>query len=128
MSTRACYTFKDERSEIHVFKHHDGYPAGAAVFINRALKSSWELPRYEADEFAAAFVGANKDGPGGIRLMPSGKIEEVASMDTEWHYLVEPINGREDLRVTVFRGAGGKKVWAGPLSKMAAWAAKEKAA
>ena len=26
MSTRACYTFSDDRGDVHVYKHHDGYP------------------------------------------------------------------------------------------------------
>jgi hypothetical protein len=30
MSTRALYTTKDDQGEYHVYKHHDGYPSGAA--------------------------------------------------------------------------------------------------
>jgi hypothetical protein len=60
MSTRACYTFIDETEEVHVYKHSDGYPTGAAEFIIAALEFAWPLPRFEADEFAAAFVAANK--------------------------------------------------------------------
>ena len=26
MSTRAIYTFCDSDDEVHVYKHHDGYP------------------------------------------------------------------------------------------------------
>lgn len=60
MSTRACYTFKDSSGSYHVYKHCDGYPKGAANSIMAALPFAWSLPRYEADEFAAAFVCANK--------------------------------------------------------------------
>lgn len=62
MSTRALYTFRSEdgSEEFHVYKHHDGYPTGAADAIVAALEFAWPLPRYEADEFAAAFVAANK--------------------------------------------------------------------
>ncbi len=62
MSTRALYTFRsqDGDEEYHVYKHHDGYPMGAAAALTRALAFAWSLPRYEADEFAAAFVAANK--------------------------------------------------------------------
>ena len=62
MSTRALYTFRSEdgSDEHHVYVHHDGYPTGAADKIVAALEFAWPLPRYEADEFAAAFVAANK--------------------------------------------------------------------
>lgn len=71
MGTRAVYVFKDikEDAMFHaVYKHWDSYPAGAAGFFVKALGNSWDLPRYEADEFAAAFVAANKSGPGDVRL------------------------------------------------------------
>src|SRR5271166_6263079 len=66
MSTRACYRFIPENGPndwpgvVTVYKHHDGYPSGAAAAIEAALPYAWPLPRYEADEFAAAFVAANK--------------------------------------------------------------------
>ncbi len=61
MSTRALYTFRDfDGEEHHVYKHHDGYPTGAAEALANALPYAWKLPRYEADEFAAAFVAGNK--------------------------------------------------------------------
>ncbi len=61
MSTRAMYTFRNaEGEEHHVYKHHDGYPSGAAEALARALPFAWQLPRYEPDEFAAAFVAGNK--------------------------------------------------------------------
>ena len=97
MSTRACYTFRDGDEEYHVYKHHDGYPTGAAEFIIAALKYAWELPRFEADEFAAAFVAANKHGArgvvpqgGGVRLMKTGDIRQVAPWDIEYRYEIEP--------------------------------------
>ena len=68
MSTRACYVFKDADDSYTVFKHHDGYPSGAAQFIEYAKSVAWPLPRFEPDEFAAAFVAANKTEPGGVRL------------------------------------------------------------
>ena len=68
MSTRAVYTFIDEDDHHHVYKHHDGYPSGAIEFILKALDKSWPLPRFEADEFAASFIAANKDSAGGMRL------------------------------------------------------------
>lgn len=68
MGTRAVFTFKDERNEFHIYKHWDGYPSGAAGFLTMAIEKSWGLQRYEADDFAAAFVAANKDGGGDVYL------------------------------------------------------------
>src|SRR5713101_2351532 len=66
MSTRACYRFfplngpNDWPGVVTVYRHHDGYPSGAATAIEAALPHAWPLPRFEAEEFAAAFVRANK--------------------------------------------------------------------
>jgi hypothetical protein len=68
MGTRAVYTFIDADERHSVFKHWDGYPRGACQFIARTLPLAWQLPRFEADEFAAAFVAANKTEAGGVRL------------------------------------------------------------
>ena len=69
MSTRACYTFKDKDGAFSVYYHYDGYPANALQMINKAKDSAWQFPRFEADEFAAAFCYVAKDGrPGGARI------------------------------------------------------------
>ena len=70
MSTRAVYTFKDDRDTHHVYVHHDGYPSGAFEKIQKAADSRlvWQLPRFEADEFASGFVAVNKEGSGSVRL------------------------------------------------------------
>lgn len=61
MSTRALFTFKDETAAFNVYKHYDGNPSGAARVIRHAIDYfAWPLPRFEADEFAAAFVAAGK--------------------------------------------------------------------
>lgn len=63
MSTRGVYTFKDERNTIHVYKHSDNYPTEAVKAIKAALPFCWFVSdpgRFEADEFAAAFVTGNK--------------------------------------------------------------------
>lgn len=64
MSTRTCYRFIDRPSDgaevVTVYKHSDGYPEGAVCWITKALDFAWPLPRFEADEFAAAFIAANK--------------------------------------------------------------------
>jgi hypothetical protein len=80
MSTRAIFTFIDHedytylgknrsfRDTFHVLKSFDGHPAGAFKSIKNSLRLAWELPRFEADEFAAAFVSSNKIGRGEVSL------------------------------------------------------------
>ena len=69
MSTKACYTFKDKHGSFSVYYHYDGYPANALQMINKAKESAWQFPRFEADEYAAAFCYVAKDGrAGGARL------------------------------------------------------------
>lgn len=87
MSARAIYTFKDAYNTVHVYKHHDGYPSGASEFLQAAGKLAWQAPRFEADEFAASFVAANKDSAGGVRLTGAKKPEEFAA-DTAYLYQV----------------------------------------
>ena len=107
MSTRAAYVFKDEYNEFAVYKHHDGYPDGAKESLAKALDFAWELPRFEADEFAAAFVAANKVGAhvalelskgnkdyrhfvgGGVRLLQGNQIPD----DVEYIYNITCKNG-----------------------------------
>src|SRR4051794_34741819 len=116
MST--VYTFQDETGEYHVFKHSDGYPEGAAIAINKALPYAWPLPRFEANEFAAAFVCGNKVATarnafglqgGDVRLLPSGSINDVAPGDIEYRYEIF-FSGRK-LRVSAFSiGPYGEKL------------------
>ena len=110
MSTRAIYTFYDSANEVHVYKHHDGYPytgglhngetfeGGGLVWIKDAKGFAWDLPRFEADEFAASFVKANKSVGGGVRLIGDQQPWEYAS-DCEYWYKIT--SGGEDVRVTV---------------------------
>ena len=89
MSIRAMYTFTDEAESHNVYKHHDGYPVGGVAAIREAIPFAWEVPRFEADEFAAAFVAANKGREGGeVRLMRSGVWKKVAPGDIEYRYVV----------------------------------------
>lgn len=84
MGTRACYVFKDSKEDQNgftVYKHFDGYPKGACYAIVNALPKAWDLPRYEPDEFGAAFIAANKTSSGDVRLTHNaedhGDIEYV---------------------------------------------------
>lgn len=99
MSTRAMYTFKDEQDTVHVYKHHDGYPEGGLSWIANARNYAWPLPRFEADDFAAGFVAANKkrfdpkdeypNSGDSVRLC-GPRIQEPWEMagDAEYHYVV----------------------------------------
>lgn len=96
MSTRAIYTFKDlEGDTFTVFKHYDGYPTamGAYKFIQNALSYAWKLPRFEADEFSAAFIAANKSQAGDLRLLDSQSTNGDV-LGIEFHYVIEPDGNR----------------------------------
>ena len=113
MSTRALYTIIDadikarpaEQTRYglrpavkaskgdawNVYIHGDGYPTGAADYVKRAQAYAWDLPRFEADEFAAALCASAKEGikGGNARLMPQGKALAVAARycaDIEYRY------------------------------------------
>lgn len=68
MSTRAVYSFVDGFDTFHVYKHHDGYPSGAAKVIRNAIPLAWPFPRFEPDQFACAFIAGNPGDPGAMRL------------------------------------------------------------
>ena len=121
MSTRAIYTFVDDDenfpAEYHVYKHHDGYPSVAAEAIGNAIANAWELPRFEADEFGAAFVASNKAREalavqhpdyesqlldmmcrGGVRLLASGDWKKVAPGDIQFRYEIRCQGGELRIR------------------------------
>jgi len=100
MSTRAVYTFKDERDTFHIYKHHDGYPTGAAEWIAKAIPNAWALPRFEACEFAASFVAGNKDRAGAVYLTTDWK----AHGDLAYRYEITAVG--KNLMVSAFH-----KVW-----------------
>jgi len=141
MSTRAFFTFTDADASFNVYKHHDGYPRGAADTIAVALKwFTWQLPRFEADEFAGAFCAAGKahrmvnviEGKrslpeflledneyaqvmhgGGIRFMPQGKPADVIPKhccDVEFRYEITCKSGN-DLHIVAYECSG----WDGKL-------------
>ena len=90
MSTRGLYTFTDsDGGKFTVFKHWDNYPEGAHKFIQNALRLAWDLPRFEADEFGAAFIAANKKGGGDLRLINEATTNGDV-LGIEYHYFIEP--------------------------------------
>jgi len=89
LSTRATYEFIDEHNRFTVYKHHDGDPSGGVSFIAEARKLAWELPRFEASDFGAAFIAVNKVSGGGVRLT----VNRDYQADTDYHYEVKCFGG-----------------------------------
>lgn len=95
MSTRCTITVRDERGgrdAYSLYRHCDGYPDtqhGVIATLSKALPLAWPMPRFEADDFAAAIVAAWKDSCGNIRLTAG----RDAHGDTEYHYEVFPARG-----------------------------------
>ena len=132
MSTRATYTFIDfpdaawSHGPVSVYKHWDGYPSQAAQSIAAALEFAWTLPRFEADEFAAAFVAANKPAKGGgVRLIGDGDWKKFAE-DQEYHYEITVIDGKllvAAFSVSIFYGSDEDEsiveLYRGPLEGLA---------
>lgn len=95
MGTRAIITFIDNDNDnpnFNVYQHWDGDPTGVLPLLGRACAKAWALNRFEADEFAAAFVATAKTGEGNIRLLPAGRWEDVAPADVEYCYTVIQCN------------------------------------
>lgn len=117
MGTRAVITFIDEDNTFHVYKHWDGNPEDILKCIEYAKPFAWELPRFEADEFAAAFIAANKEkGGGDIRLTHTYEDHP----DLEFRYEVRLSRMELDVRVfePVFEG-GEITAWVRPAYKAA---------
>jgi hypothetical protein len=95
MATRAVYTFRDDYNQFHVYKHWDGYPEAALEFIAKAQGYAWDLPRYEAADFAAAFVVANKKPSGGDVYLTT---HWESHSDLAFRYLVEFKDGGLEVR------------------------------
>lgn len=118
MSTRGCYRFTDEHGSFTVYKHHDNYPEGphgGIAAIEAATEFAWPLPRFEADDFAAAFVSANKLAAGSVRLLntPAGP-PSLEHMPSDIEYLYDVSVKTRGLHVIVSSIEGG---WGGkPLT------------
>ena len=123
MSTRAIYTFKDEHETVHVYKHYDGYPSGALGAIKSAITSgqTWTLPRFEAAEFSAGFIAANKQGQGDIRCVKTRR----AYADVQYGYTVTLKDGKPHVTAHAIDGWDTwkeKKIFAGTLEEFEVFA------
>lgn len=92
MATRAVVTFVKENQSISIYKHWDGYPErkGMLYQIKKALSYAWALPRYEPDDFAAAYIRANKKKGGGDVYVTTCAEDH---WDIEWKYEVKMVGG-----------------------------------
>jgi hypothetical protein len=124
MSTRAVFTFKGSASQgggtFHVYKHCDGYPSGAAVALANAAPLAWNLPRFEADEFAAAFIAGNKTHPGNLRVTHGPQSHG----DLGYRYVITCKGA--DLLVQAFtiQDTWEERIFAGPLTSFREFANK----
>lgn len=114
MSTRATITVHSPKGDAFqesftIYRHCDGYPEsehGVIAALQASQKYAWALPRFEANEFAAAVVcqmkqsaaaGDDKFGQGGNIYLTSGRDSHD---DTDYHYDVT-LN-KKHVRVSVF--------------------------
>lgn len=93
MSTRCNIVVKDKYHSIQLYRHCDGYPDsehGVVENLKQALPLSWELPRMEASDFAAAIVAAWKEHGGNIYIDGDYRQGETLHGDIEYVYFIEP--------------------------------------
>ena len=98
MSTNALIYITDGEKTYAIYKHWDGHPQGVQPMIERALGLAWKLPRFEADEFAASFIAANKTGSGDVRLV---NPDESSATWFDFVYVIRHMEGSDKLNVTV---------------------------
>ena len=91
MSTRSNIIVEDKHNRIQLYRHWDGYPSGVLPELEIALLYAWQLPRFEAQDFAAAIVrGWKQEGGGNIYIDGSPQGWELIHGDVEWVYLIKP--------------------------------------
>ena len=111
MGTRTVLTFKDKHDSFNVYQHYDGYPDNILPSIKEAKEFAWDLPRFEASDFAAAYIASNKNkGGGNIYLTTSHK----GHMDLDYRYEIE--GNDEKLFVKIYQFEEYKDV--GPIYKL----------
>ena len=79
MSTRAIINIFDKKDGFNIYIHGDGWVAIVTRGIELAFKYSWELPRFEAGDFATALIKVLKKRGWGIYLITS--TEQIADVD-----------------------------------------------
>jgi len=110
---------------VTVYKHHDGYPSGAAKAIEAALDHAWTLPRFEPAEFAAGFVTANKYPYSTSNqrrhyeeLAAKAEAEPTDGVDMASYYrkLAKNAEGGGHIRLVPFEGLNSYQRFAGDIA------------
>ena len=103
MGTRSNIIVADDHSRIQLYRHWDSYPdgeGGVLADLALALPYAWPLPRFEADDFAAALIRAWKgEGGGNIYIDGSPKGWERIHDDVEWVYVIQRRQGQQPARL-----------------------------
>ncbi|MCE2722064.1 MAG: hypothetical protein LW865_02080 [Betaproteobacteria bacterium] len=103
MSASAEIQFKDGEETFAIHQHSDGYPEGehgVIAAIEKSIPYAWRDGRFEAAEFACAYIRANKVRRGGLYLLkePTDAAVEVSAL----HLYVVTSNG-ESLTIEYFK-------------------------
>lgn len=109
MATRCNILIKDqEEGRIVLYRHYDGYPEGKSGVIDgllQAQKYAWELPRFEASDFAAAIVRSMKTSGGEIYIdgaLRRGEPDDALNHgDIDFFYIVKPSTDASTIEVEV---------------------------
>lgn len=123
MSTRATITVADKQDSFDIYQHHDGYPDGPHGLVRHiamARRLAWDLPRFEAADFAAAIIAVLKDRGGSTYLTKNAD----AHGDRDYHYRIEPLREKFQTRImlTISRpswekGKPDTEVFSGEIQK-----------
>ena len=105
MSTRAVYTFISKSDwglkEVHIYKHHDGYPTGAIEFIDNATRGCSCSDISQRDLLVANFIIENRsESP--IEITSHWKHHG----DLEYRYEIF-----EDLQIKIFKRSFDGEDW-----------------
>ena len=100
MATRATITVADGNDSFDLYQHHDGYPDGPHGLVRHiamAGRMAWDLPRFEASDFAAAIIAVLKDRGGSTYLTKNADEHG----DRDYHYRIEPLRENFQTRVMI---------------------------
>ena len=95
MSTNALIKFYDTpghsfgegpNQTFYVYQHWDGYPAGVAITLAMTFDYAFKLPRWQANDFSAAFIAANKNSDNSVKQGGNIYISDGSDYkDYEYH-------------------------------------------
>lgn len=79
MSTRAIITIFDKKDGFNIYIHWDGWVASVTRSIEIAFKYTWELPRFEAGDFATALIKVLKQRAWWVYLVTA--VQNMSEID-----------------------------------------------